>query len=85
VLAQRGKGGRIIVEKGTYEHLCACYGEECWVCGSKPKTRRLHIDHDHKTLRIRGLLCFPCNRKLSKGVTAEWCRRAADYLEMKEL
>lgn len=31
----------------------------CKLCGKKVRT--LHIDHDHKTGLVRGLLCFPCN------------------------
>jgi Recombination endonuclease VII len=56
-------------------------GEFCAICGNGPKTRRLHIDHDHKTGRIRGLLCFRCNRNLPTYATSEWLRKAADYLD----
>jgi hypothetical protein len=84
LVAQRGKGGRIVVEKDTYERLVADYDglEVCWICGSKPKTRRLHIDHDHKTLKIRGLLCYPCNRRLTKGTTEKWLRNALLYMKV---
>lgn len=66
---------------GTYERLVAEHGSEtCWVCGAAPKKRRLSIDHDHKTMRVRGLLCHRCNRVLWNGVTQEWLRKAYLYL-----
>jgi hypothetical protein len=38
----------------------------CAICKKAPKNnRRLHIDHDHQTGLIRGLLCFRCNFGLS--------------------
>lgn len=35
----------------------------CAICGKHQSefTNRFHIDHNHKTDRIRGLLCFRCN------------------------
>lgn len=35
----------------------------CAICFKKPNTR-LHIDHCHKTSKVRGLLCGNCNRAL---------------------
>lgn len=32
----------------------------CAICKSK-FTKRPHIDHDHKTNKVRGLLCNTCN------------------------
>jgi hypothetical protein len=37
----------------------------CKVCRKpEPKSRPLHIDHDHATNQFRGLLCGSCNRAL---------------------
>lgn len=33
----------------------------CKICGNKEKNRRLGVDHCHKTLKVRGLLCNTCN------------------------
>ena len=65
-----------------YEALLTAQGGVCAICGKPPKTRRLHVDHDHQTGRVRGLLCFTCNRfVLGKYATAAKLRAAADYLE----
>jgi len=56
-------------------------GEECWICGKVRVNRRLHIDHDHKTGKIRGLLCMACNRGLAWFKDKpENLRNAAKYL-----
>jgi len=39
----------------------------CWICGRKPKERRLAGDHSHYAQALgklvrRGLLCYCCNR-----------------------
>jgi len=44
----------------TLEHQ----GGVCAICGDKPKSGRLHVDHIHGTDRVRGLLCSLCNPAL---------------------
>lgn len=36
-------------------------GGVCAICGSPPGERKLHLDHDHDTFLVRGLLCPSCN------------------------
>lgn len=42
----------------------------CGICGAAlPKRydgKKMHVDHDHKTGRIRGILCVLCNQGLGK-------------------
>lgn len=67
---------------GTYEAFVEAHGSEtCFVCGRGPKTRRLAIDHDHRHMYPRGLLCPRCNRILEATVTSELLRAMADYLD----
>jgi Recombination endonuclease VII len=68
------------VSDNEYARLLEAQGGGCAICGAKPKTRRLHVDHDHKTGKVRGLLCHRCNRALPTWVTIKWLRKAHDYL-----
>lgn len=47
-----------------YDELLKSQDGKCALCGRTEVTRRLSIDHDHKTGVVRGLLCPPCNRAL---------------------
>lgn len=43
-----------------YDWLLAAQGGRCAICARK-SARTLHVDHDHHTGKIRGLLCDNCN------------------------
>ena len=71
------------ITEAQYQKMLVKGGGACWLCGGIPKTRRLAVDHDHKTGRIRGVLCFRCNRfRVSSDTAADapMHRRIADYL-----
>lgn len=49
-----------------YEHMLKVQEGRCNICRKSPdKDKRLHIDHNHDTGQVRGLLCFRCNFGLS--------------------
>jgi hypothetical protein len=47
-----------------YEEVLAGQEGGCAICGRKPGKISLHVDHDHGTGVVRGLLCFKCNNAL---------------------
>lgn len=69
----------------AYDALLSAQEGHCALCASRPGTRRLHVDHNHKTMTVRGLLCHRCNRALPSFVTSEWLRKAADYLDAEDV
>ena len=68
-----------------YEEIAAHQNHVCWICREEEKTkrRRLHVDHDHKTGEIRGLLCVKCNSGLGGfRDSPELLERAIEYLRV---
>lgn len=47
-----------------YEALLKRQGGKCAICRARPKSKRLAVDHDHKSGAVRGLLCSRCNHDL---------------------
>jgi len=48
-----------------YEQMLAEQYGGCAICGRpEPEGGSLHVDHDHETGAVRGLLCFPCNQAI---------------------
>ncbi len=68
------------VSDDDYRIMLAAQNGHCALCPNEPKSRRLHVDHEHRTGRVRGLLCHSCNRRLWNGVTESWLLRAAVYV-----
>ena len=48
---------------GEYNAMLAGQGGRCAICGSSKTGTSMdwHIDYDHRTSRVRGLLCHFCN------------------------
>jgi hypothetical protein len=68
-----------------YDELLAAQGGVCAICGLPGQTwaeRNLHVDHDHATHEVRGLLCGKCNVGIGMlGDSVEGLRNALKYLE----
>jgi hypothetical protein len=74
---------QILQEQGLdyHEVYAQLYREQsglCAICGKPPGQRRLHMDHCHRTGRIRGLLCYSCNTKL--GFVEKYLQQIVTYL-----
>lgn len=45
----------------VFQKLMDIQQGNCAVCGKSLKDHKVHVDHDHKTGLVRGLLCWRCN------------------------
>lgn len=54
-----------------YEQLYTVQEGKCAICGNCSLQERLHVDHDHVSRRVRGLLCFTCNVLLGNAKDKE--------------
>jgi hypothetical protein len=57
---------------------------KCGICGihEENTTKKLAVDHDHKTNQVRGFLCSNCNRGIGLlKDDVEVMKKAIDYLE----
>ena len=52
------------LEPHEYNKLIEDSNNLCMICKSPPGNKSLNIDHDHKTGKVRGLLCHGCNTTL---------------------
>ena len=67
-----------------YDEILSAQGGVCAICSCAPSDPRgfnMHVDHDHATGLVRGILCGPCNAGLgSFRDDAVRLRRAIEYL-----
>jgi len=69
------------IEITDYERLLERQGGGCAICGRPPKKTSLHVDHDHESGVMRGLLCVGCNNALGQfRDSTDLLARASSYL-----
>lgn len=80
--AQKQRFARYGITVEDYERLWEIQNGACPICdGSLLGERNAHIDHDHITGQVRGLLCSQCNTAIGKFKDSpEIILRAAEYI-----
>lgn len=67
-----------------YEDMLTAQGGVCKICRQPERTkRRLAVDHNHTTGKVRGLLCAQCNTRLGH-LESEFYVKALAYLKEYE-
>lgn len=68
------------IEPEVYYAMLEKQSHKCAICGEESKQRTMNIDHNHKTGKVRGLLCNGCNLSLGHLEKDEWVKKATQYL-----
>jgi hypothetical protein len=71
------------ITREQYEIMGEAQDWRCAICRTDHpggKIRKFHIDHDHATGRVRGLLCHFCNTKVVPVVESGLVDRARAYV-----
>ncbi len=67
-----------------FDKMAEAQGHHCAICSSDTPGRKFkhwHVDHDHSTGRVRGLLCASCNIMLGAAKdNSETLKAAIKYL-----
>jgi len=72
---------RYAIGADEFDALVVAQGGACAICGREDPE---HVDHDHVTGEVRGILCFNCNGGLGQfRDSTDALRAAAFYLEQR--
>ena len=73
------------INQAVFEKMFEIQGKCCAICKTEvPNCNNWHIDHDHETNLVRGILCKNCNIMLGEAKdNPDILRRAAQYLDMQ--
>ena len=67
------------MSSAEFQAMVDAQGGVCAICVERPA---VHVDHDHATGQVRGVLCFPCNAALGQFLDrTDLLTRAVSYLE----
>lgn len=57
----------------------------CAICGKHQNQfkKRLALDHNHKSLKLRGLLCFYCNKRVVGRLDYPTALKVLNYLKVE--
>jgi len=90
----RNRKHRYGITKSVYDAMFAAQGGKCAVCGNPIKHAgiggdrkfdKAHVDHNHETGAIRGLLCGHCNNGIGHfRDNPALLRLAADYVTVRK-
>lgn len=81
---ERRMRDRYGITVAIYEDMFVAQGGVCKIC-KVPPWRMLVVDHCHKTLKVRGLLCHECNTALGKFKDDTYrLQEAINYLKESE-
>jgi hypothetical protein len=81
------RGGGAKLTKEQFDLLFELQGKKCAICRSDEPQSKIgwHLDHCHKTKRVRFILCTHCNRGLGAFKDdPELMRRAATMIELNQ-
>jgi hypothetical protein len=68
------------IDEEQYKNMVLSQNNICAICNNT-SNKTLHVDHDHVTGKVRGLLCYSCNTGI--GLLKEdinTLTRAIEYL-----
>jgi len=70
------------ITSNQYDSMLEKQNFVCWICKNTDKRKRLAVDHDHVTGRIRGLLCSKCNSGIAMFRDSVFLlKKAIEYLQ----
>jgi hypothetical protein len=72
------------ITSADYQTLIEAQHGLCAICSlklNKLPSNQVHIDHDHKTAYVRGIVCLQCNLRLAVLEARDWCEKAEAYLQ----
>mgnify|MGYP001602129468 CR=1 FL=1 len=87
IVLVRGRGlrNKYGIDENEYQLMLIGQYGCCAICRISFKSDKPCVDHDHKTGKVRGLLCAGCNRMLGQGKDdVKILLRAVDCLEKNQ-